>query len=99
MSAQTSVEAAAVSWGLLVVIPQVQFLDKFDTPVMHATDEIVMSEIDIFVSSMCIVQFLDHMKNLKINTLDGNTGHPVEEIDIVRQGGLDVMPLLMRVDL
>ena len=24
---------------------------------------------------------LDHMKNLKINTLDGNTGHFDEEID------------------
>ena len=40
-----------------------------------------MSEIDIFVSSMSIAT-LDHMKNLKINTLDGSTGHLDEEIDL-----------------
>ena len=43
--------------------------------------EIVMSEFDIFVSSMSIIT-LDHMKSLKNITLDGNTGHFDEEIDL-----------------
>ena len=41
--------------------------------------EIVMSEIDIFVSSMSIIT-LDHMKKLKNNTFVGNTGHFDNEI-------------------
>ena len=40
-----------------------------------------MSEIDIFVSSISI-DTLDHMKSLKNITLDGNTGHFDEEIDL-----------------
>ena len=40
-----------------------------------------MSEIDIFVSSMSIAT-LDHMKSLMNITLDGNTGHFDEEIDL-----------------
>ena len=43
--------------------------------------EIVMSEIDIFVSSMSAIT-LDHMKKLKNNTLVGNTGHFDNEIDL-----------------
>ena len=48
--------------------------------------EIVMSEFDIFVSSMGIIT-LDHMKSLKNITLDGNTGHFDEEIDLAGSEG------------
>ena len=48
--------------------------------------EIVMSEIDIFVSSMSIAT-LDHMKSLMNITLDGNTGHFDEEIDLAGSKG------------
>ena len=40
-----------------------------------------MSEIDIFVSSKSIAT-LDHVKSFKNITLDGNTGHFDEEIDL-----------------
>ena len=40
-----------------------------------------MIEFDIFVSSLSIFT-LDHMKNLENTTLDGNTGHFHEEIDL-----------------
>ena len=43
--------------------------------------EIVMSDFDIFVSSLNIFT-LDHMKNLENTTFDGNTGHFHEEIDL-----------------
>ena len=41
--------------------------------------EIVVSGIDIFVSSISIVA-LDHKKKLKNNTFVGNTGHLDNEI-------------------
>ena len=40
-----------------------------------------MSEIDIFVSSLFFIT-LDQMKSLKNITLDENTGHFDEEIDL-----------------
>ena len=45
-----------------------------------------MSEIDIFVSSMSIIT-LDHMKSLENSTLDGNTGHFDNVIDLVGSEG------------
>ena len=45
-----------------------------------------MSEIDIFVSSMSIIT-LDHMKSLENSTLDGNTGHSDNVIDLVGSEG------------
>ena len=44
-----------------------------------------MSEFDIFVSSMSIIT-LDHMKSLKNSTLDGNTGHFDNVIDLAGPG-------------
>ena len=51
------------------------------TSLLACPVEIVMSEFDIFVSSKSIAT-LDHMKSLKYITLDGNTGHFDEEIDL-----------------
>ena len=47
-----------------------------------------MSEFDIFVSSLSIFT-LDHMKNLKINTLDGNTRHFDNELDLAGSEGFE----------
>ena len=53
--------------------------------------EIVMSEIDLFVSSTSIVT-LDHKKKLKNNAFVGNTGHFDNEIDFAGTKGLDIKP-------
>ena len=110
VTVQTTVEVLQLL-EVPVEIPKVQFLDKFDTPVMRVFfDKVVdgpvvlsnmcpllrlalqaccegnqvgfiMSVINIFVSSLSIIT-LDHMKSLKNITLDGNTGHFDEEIDL-----------------
>ena len=50
--------------------------------------ETVMSEIDIFVPPTGIIT-LNHMKKLKYNTYDGNTGHFDNEVDLACSEGLD----------
>ena len=56
------------------------------TSLLACPVEIVMSEFDIFVSSKSIAT-LDHMKSLKYITLDGNTGHFDEVIDLAGSEG------------
>ena len=62
MTVQTTVEVPQLL-GVPVEFPQVQFLDKFDTPVMHARCRVFFDKVVVVPVVLCNrvpqVQFID----------------------------------------